>query len=191
MLAVRDGDAGAFEELVSRYQARLVRVLEHLVGNRDGAEDLAQDVFLRIYRARASYVPGAKFSTWMFTIANNVALNSLRSRARRREVTLDARDSGPLGPRPMDELATAASGLMPARQLDRAEIRDIVRQAIGSLNERQRLAVLLAKFEDMSYEDIAQAMNMSEPAIKSLLARARVNLKEVLAPYLQDGARPT
>ena len=83
MLEVRDGSAAAFEELVLRYQGRLVRVLEHLVGGRDLAEDLAQEVFLRVFRARRQYVPGAKFATWLFTIANNVASNALRDRSRR------------------------------------------------------------------------------------------------------------
>jgi len=123
MLAVRDDDAGAFEELMRRYQDRLVTVLDHLVGNRDQAEDLAQDVFLRIYRSRKSYVPGAKFSTWLFTIANNVASNARRSRSRRKEVNLDSRPSMSGGMQSMDELAQAASGLMPARQVDKAEMR--------------------------------------------------------------------
>ena len=135
-------------------------------------------------------MPGAKFSTWLFTIANNVAANARRSRSRRKEVTLAATDGGSSGGNQLDNLAQAPSGLMPARQLDKAEMRDIVRLAIDSLNERQRLAVLLSKFEDMSYADIAEAMEMSQEAIKSLLSRARVNLKEVLEPYLDKGDRP-
>ena len=86
MLQVRDDNAAAFEELVVRYQGRLITVLEQLVHKRDVAEDLAQEVFLRVFRARKTYQPGAKFSTWLFTIANNVASNALRSLARRREV---------------------------------------------------------------------------------------------------------
>ena len=162
-------------------------VLDHLVGNRDQAEDLAQDVFLRVYRSRKSYVPGAKFSTWLFTIANNVASNAHRSRSRRREVNLDSRPATTTGIHSIDELAQAASGFMPARQIDKAEMREVVRQAISTLNERQRLAVLLSKFESMSYEDIAETMEMSPQAIKSLLSRARSNLREVLEPYIQSG----
>jgi RNA polymerase sigma-70 factor (ECF subfamily) len=127
MLAVRDDNAAAFEELMLRYQNRLVTVLEHLVGDRQQAEDLAQDVFLRVYRARKRYVPGAKFSTWLFTIANNVASNALRSRSRRREIHLAGRASGPLGANPLENMIQATSGLMPARQLDKAEMRDVVR----------------------------------------------------------------
>src|SRR5216684_4147113 len=114
MLQVRDGSAAAFEELMLRYQSRLVTVLEHLVGKRGQAEDLAQDVFLRVYRARERYVPAAKFSTWLFTIANNVAANALRSRSRRHEVHVDgAGDSGPQGAQALEQMAQAASGLMP------------------------------------------------------------------------------
>jgi RNA polymerase sigma-70 factor (ECF subfamily) len=190
MLEVRDDNAAAFEELMLRYQNRLVTVLEHLVGSRDQAEDLAQDVFLRVYRSRKRYVPGAKFSTWLFTIANNVAANARRSRSRRREVSVSVNDGGASGGNQLDQLAQAASGLMPARQLDKAEMRGIVRLAIESLNDRQRMAVLLSKFEDMSYADIAAAMEMTQEAIKSLLSRARLNLKDVLEPYLEKGDRP-
>jgi len=190
MLEVREDNAAAFEELVLRYQGRLLTVLEHLVGSRDLAEDLTQEVFLRVYRARKTYVASAKFSTWLFTIANNVASNALRSRSRRPEVTLQPRDSGPLGPRPLDVMLQASSGQMPARQLDKAEMRDVVRMALGVLNERQRMAVLLCKFEGMSYADIAQTMELSPQAVKSLLSRARGNLREVLEPYLQHGDPP-
>jgi RNA polymerase sigma-70 factor (ECF subfamily) len=101
MLEVRGDSAPAFEELMLRFQGRLVTVLEHLVGDRDQAEDLAQEVFLRVYRSRKTYEPGARFSTWLYTIANNVAINALRSRSRRREVNLDARGSGPWGASPL------------------------------------------------------------------------------------------
>lgn len=190
MLQVRDDNAAAFDELMLRYQNRLVTVLEHLVGRRDQAEDLAQEVFLRVYRARRRYVAGAKFSTWLYTIANHVAANALRSRSRRPEVNLTGRTSESGATNILDKLALAASGAMPARQLDKAELRDIVRAALQGLSERQRMAVLLNKFEGMSYADIAVAMEMSPQAIKSLLSRARANLKEILEPYFEDGTRP-
>lgn len=190
MLKVRDDSAAAFEELMLRYQNRLVRVMEHLVGRRDMAEDLAQDVFLRVYRARKKYVPGSKFSTWLFTIANNVAANALRSLARRREVNVASEESGPWGANPLEQMIQEASGAMPARQLDKAELREVVRLAMATLNERQRLAVLLSKFEHMSYAEIAEVMHLSPQAIKSLLCRARENLREVLQPYLERGEQP-
>jgi RNA polymerase sigma-70 factor (ECF subfamily) len=190
MLEVRGDNANAFSELMLRYQGRVLTVLEHLVGDRDLAEDLTQDVFLRVFRARKSYVPGSKFSTWLFTIVNNVASNARRSLSRRREVNVVGTDTSSIGLQGMEQLAQAASGQMPTRQLDKAEMRDIVRMAVSELNERQRLAVLLNKFEGMSYADIAESMGLSPQAIKSLLSRARVNLREVLEPYLSNGARP-
>lgn len=191
MLEVRDDNAAAFEELMRRYQGRLVTVLEHLVGSRDQAEDLTQEVFLRVYRARKTYVPGAKFSTWLFTIANNVASNALRAKSRRREVNLAGRESGPMGAHPLERMVQASSGQIPARQLDKAEIRDVVRLALEALNERQRAAVLLNKFEGMSYADIAETLELTPQAIKSLLSRARVNLRDVLEPYLERGDSPS
>lgn len=192
MLEVRNDNAAAFEELMRRYQTRLVTVLEHLVGNRDTAEDLAQETFLRVYRSRKQYVPGSKFSTWLFTIANNAASNARRSRARRKErnITPGPDETGAWGGGGLENMAQAKSAFMPARQADKAEMRDVVRTALESLNERQRMAVLLCKFENLSYTEIAETMGMSPQAIKSLLSRARVNLREALEPYLERGTRP-
>lgn len=190
MLRVRDGDSAAFTELVARYQNRLLTVLEHLVQDRELAEDLTQDVFIRVYNARLRYEPEARFSTWLFTIANNVASNALRSRSRRREVGVSEGNGADSTPLSLDQLAKAASGSLPTRALDKAEQAEMVRHAVASLSERQRMALLLAKFEGMSYQDIAQTMGLSVQAIKSLLSRARVNLKEMLAPYMESGTRP-
>jgi RNA polymerase sigma-70 factor (ECF subfamily) len=187
MLQVRENDGQAFEELMLRYQNRLLSLLAHLVGDRELAEDLTQEVFLRVYRARRRYVPGAKFSTWLFTIAGNVASNALRTKARRREVLLNSRDTES-GSHSLEAAAVAASGLMPTRQLEKAELCAAVQQAIETLNERQRMAVLLAKFEHFSYADIAEVMNMSPQAIKSLLSRARSKLRDTIQPYLERGA---
>jgi RNA polymerase sigma-70 factor, ECF subfamily len=190
MLRVQADDAGAFEELMLRYQDRVVSLMAHLVGKRDLAEDLAQDIFLRIYRSRKRYVPGSKFSTWLYTIAHNVASNSRRSLSRRREVNLVSQESGENTGNPLDQAALAASGLMPTRQLDKAELSTVVQMAIAALNERQRMAVLLNKFEHLSYEEIAEVMQLTPQAVKSLLSRARSNLREVLEPYLAQGSSP-
>jgi len=190
MLEVRDDNAAAFEELVARYQGRLVTLLRHQVGSREQAEDLSQEVFLRVYRARKSYQPGARFATWLFTIAHHVAINALRDQSRRHEVALRTRDSGPLGTRPLDKMLQASSGQMPTRQLDKAESREMVRMALEALGERQRMAVLLSKFEGLSYAEIAEIMEISPQAIKSLLSRARENLREVLQPYFDRGDGP-
>ncbi len=108
MLQVRDNDGQAFEELMLRYQNRILSLLTHLVSDRELAEDLTQEVFLRVYRARRRYVPGAKFSTWLFTIAGNVASNARRTKARRREVVLTSRDTES-GSHSLEAAAVAAS----------------------------------------------------------------------------------
>ena len=193
MLQVRDDNAEAFEELVTRYQGRLLAVLRHWVSRREQAEDLAQEVFMRVYRARKQYQPQAKFSTWLFTIANNVARNAKRSQARRHEVNIagDAGDAGDDdGPPAIDQMALEASGLMPTRLLDKAERAEIVRLAIDALSDRQRMAMLLSKFEGMSYLEIGETMGLTLQATKSLLSRARENLRVILEPYMQDGDHP-
>jgi len=190
MLQVQNDDPVAFEELVERYQTRLLHLLEHLIHRKEQAEDLVQEVFLRVYRARKTYSVQAKFSTWLFTIANNVANNALRKLSRRKEVNIVGSSSGESAAKPMDEMALAASGLMPARQLASAEMSEVVRLAVQSLSERQRTALLLSRFEHMSYAEIADVMELTPQAIKSLLSRARGNLKTILEPYFQDGARP-
>ena len=185
MLRARDGDDDAFSQLVSIYQDRLINIFFHLVDGREAAEDLAQEVFLRIYRARRGYVPTARFSTWLFRIANNLASNRRRDEGRRKEVVLEGSESGPLGARPQEQLALEKSALLPTRQLDQREMQGLVRQALETLSERQRLAVLLHKFEELSYADIGAAMDLTAPAVKSLLSRARENLRQYLEPLIQ------
>ena len=186
MLRVQAGDAEAFEQLVTLWQDRLVTLFLHHTGDHSTAEDLAQEVFLRVYRAREGYRPTAKFSTWIHTIANNVA-SDLRQRAYRRMehgVAPSTSSSSAVG---LEQIAVAASGERPAREADRQELQTVVREAISSLNDNQRMAVLLAKFENCSYEEIATAMGLSVPAVKSLLFRARDQLREALAPYMDGG----
>ncbi|MDA0586480.1 MAG: sigma-70 family RNA polymerase sigma factor [Planctomycetota bacterium] len=184
MLRVQNGDEAAFGELVEAYQNRLIGIFNHLLRDAAAAEDLTQEAFLRVYRARERYRPTAKFSTWLFRIANNLAMNNRRSKSRRKEVHLKASESGPLGMNPQEQLALEKSGLMPGRQLDRKEMREVVRQALDTLSDRQKMALLLNKFEHMSYQDIAASMDLSVPAVKSLLTRARENLKTKLEPFL-------
>lgn len=187
MVQARNDVQGAFEALIERYQNRLVGILFHMVGNKDEAEDLCQEVFLRIYRARKGYRPRAKFSTWLFTIANNLALNHLRRKGRSRSLPLgDASSSQPVSP-----VAKQLAGRegTPSAQMRQAELSDLVRDAMATLNEDQKMAVLLNKFEDMSYAEIAAVMGRSPEAIKSLLARARNQLREQLEPYLVSGQR--
>ncbi len=183
MLRVRSGDTSAFAELVERYQHRVVGIMHHLLGHREEAEDLAQEVFLRIYRSRSKYRPTARFSTWLFTIANNLASNALRARRRKPTQPLPAMDSGPLGPRPQEQLAIDPAQT-PAHGLRQRELAEMIRSALNTLNERQRMAVILNKFEDMNYAEIGEVMGLSTKAVKSLLSRARARLREVLQSYV-------
>ena len=190
MLQVRDDVQGAFEVLVERYQHRLVGIMVHLVGRVEEAEDLTQEVFLRIYRARKGYRPRAKFSTWLFTIANNLALNHLRGKGRSPMAATGGDTSGT-----GSQAIPSVTGNVPSRegtpssQMRQVELSDVVREALDVLGEDQKVAVLLNKFEDMSYAEIALVMGRSEAAVKSLLARARNHLREQLEPYLKTGQR--
>lgn len=190
MLRVRDDDAAAFQALLLTYQPKIQRFLRQLVNSDSLAEDLVQDVFLRVWRARKSYQPTAKFSTWIFLIAGNVASNAIRDKGRRRETQpfQVSHDSG--AAIPMEELAVASTGSLAVRRLDRAERAEMVQVAVQALNVRQRTALLLSKFENLSYQEIAEVMGMSVKAVKSLLSRARINLKVLLQPYIEEGKLP-
>ena len=187
MVQARNDVAGAFESLVERYQNRLVGIFFHMVGSREEAEDLCQEVFLRIYKARKGYRPRAKFATWLFTIANNLALNHLRAKGRNPAVAGGGGATGSQSLSPIAKLEGREG--TPSAQMRQAELSDLVREALEVLNEDQKMAVLLNKFEEMSYAEIAAIMGRSPAAIKSLLARARNQLRERLEPYLQTGHR--
>jgi RNA polymerase sigma-70 factor (ECF subfamily) len=184
MLRVRADEPGAFAELVERYQHRLLGVMHHLCGHAAEAEDLAQEVFLRVYRSRKEYHPQAKFSTWLFTIANNLALNALRRRQRKPTVQLEPHESGPLGARPEENLVYD-KGPAPEHHLAYQELSAVVQKALAQLNERQRMAVVLNKFEDMSYQEIAAVLGITTKAVKSLLSRARTQLRDLLKGYVE------
>jgi RNA polymerase sigma-70 factor (ECF subfamily) len=194
-LALRDPDIqlmervkgdvpGAFAELLERYQHRLVGVMNGLVGNVDEAEELAQEVFLRVYRSRKKYVARSKFSTWLYTIAHNLAKNTLRSRQRKPLVAMPyLHDSGPLGARPAEQIVhDPRTG--PMEKVQKNERAERIRAALDTLNERQRTAVVLNKFEEMNYAEIADVMGLTTKGVKSLLSRARMNLRVALADYI-------
>ncbi len=184
MLRAKAGDDTAYSELVANYQDRLVSILANLVYSQETAEDLAQEVFLRVYKSKNGYQPTAKFSTWLFRIANNLASNARRSASRRKEVQMPGQSGADAStPNAAEFLAKEKSALMPSRLLDRSETQSVVLAAMEELNDRQKLAVLLHKFEEMSYADIAETMELSIPAVKSLLTRARESLRTHLENY--------
>jgi RNA polymerase sigma-70 factor (ECF subfamily) len=190
MLRVREDDSVAFATLMQRHNNSVTRLMMGWVGNQQSAEDLAQEVFLRVFRARKNYQPTAKFTTWLYRIANNVASNAVRDRNRRREVNLNpvtANQSTAVG---LEQLVMAASESVPTRSLDTQERAAMVQQAVMALGERQRIALMLSRFEGLSYQEIADTMDLSVKAVKSLLSRARVNLKTYLQPYLEEGIPP-
>ncbi|WP_437204265.1 RNA polymerase sigma factor [Planctomicrobium sp. SH664] len=184
MLRVKGGDEPSFAQLVAKYQDRLIAVFTNMFNDSALAEDLAQEVFLRIYRARQGYEPTAKFSTWVFQIASNLASNSRRTKGRKKEVQFQPGTSASQMMTPGEQLVPEKSGMMPTRQADADELRERVQAAMETLSERQRIAVLLHKFEGMSYADIGDAMGMSPQAVKSLLSRARENLRVALEGYV-------
>lgn len=184
MLRVKEGDEAAFAQLVSKYQDRLIGVFANMFGDAALAEDLAQEVFLRIYRARLGYEPNARFSTWVFQIASNLASNSRRTKGRKKEVQFQPDLSGSQALAQGEQAVPEKSALMPTRQVDAEELRERVHAAMETLNDRQRMAVILHKFEGMSYADIGAAMDLSSTAVKSLLARARETLRIALENYI-------
>src|ERR1700733_2736561 len=182
MLDVKAGDDASFDFLLQKYRTPLVNFLFRMVRDQATAEDLAQEVFLRVYRARKQYSPSAKFTTWMFRIATNLALNSVRdNRYRKMETSIDAPQS--------NEEANVTRDL-PAREMridehlvEQARV-DMIRRAVESLPEKQRVAVLLHKYEEMDYSEIARVLECSESALKSLLFRAYETLRVELAPMV-------
>jgi RNA polymerase sigma-70 factor (ECF subfamily) len=185
MLDVKAGDEQSFALLLYRYRTPLVNFLYRMVRNREQAEDLAQEVFIRVYRARADYVPSAKFTTWLFRIATNLALNSVRdTRHQRMEVSLDApvtADSEDGDQRPID---VAEKNPNIEEHLVQEAQRDMIRHSIDKLPEKQRAAVLLHKYQDLDYGEISKILECSESALKSLLFRAYETLRVELAPLV-------
>jgi len=184
MVRVQEGDRASFEKLFLKYSRQIVAFVRRFVGNQALAEELAQDVFLKAYRSRDDYEPRAKFTTYLYRIATNHCLNELRRGVHRNvHDPLDAPKSASERA-PRAELADPAPGpdaIAAGRSLAAA-----VDAAIASLPEAQRAALLLLRYEGQSYEEIASALSMSVPAVKSLLNRAKTSLRERLAPYLRE-----
>jgi RNA polymerase sigma-70 factor, ECF subfamily len=171
MLRVKNGDHDAFGQLVERYNTRIFGFFRRRFGDRQEAEDLAQEVMLRLFRARQSYQPRARFSTWVFHITQNVARNALRFRQRHPCVRL---------PMAANELRCGTVET-PSRALERAELAAVVRAAIANLGERQRTALELHQFHDHTYAEVAAQLAITPKAAKSLLYRARNLLRARLS----------
>jgi len=190
MLDVKAGDQQSFELLLQRYRTPLVNFLYRMVRSREQAEDLAQEVFLRVYRAREDYEPSAKFTTWLFRIATNLALNSLRDhRYQKLEISMDApivADAEDGDERPM-EVADEHPDI--EQHLVEEARKKMIRHAIEKLPEKQRAAVLLHKYQELDYSEISKILRCSESALKSLLFRAYETLRVELAPLVASSVK--
>jgi RNA polymerase sigma-70 factor (ECF subfamily) len=179
MMRVKHGEAEAFTLLVDRYRPTVFGRFFRQFGDRQEAEDLAQEVFLRLFRSRRRYQPRAKFATWVFHVAANVARNAVRRRRRKPWTPL-----GQLSGEADEAFAQRYlpdRGDEPSRPLERAELAEGVRRAMAGLPDRPRAALEL-QFQDQSYREIADHLAMTPKAAKSLLYRARLQLRESLAP---------
>jgi len=174
------GDMGAFEQLVERHQRMVVGTVGRMLGTNSDAEDIAQQVFVRVWKNVKRYEPRAKFTTWLLKITRNLVFNELRRRSRHPAVPLQSETDEE--ERPLkDEQAVAPDAAL----LDH-ELQEAVDAAIAQLPETQRMAVILRRYEELSYEEIAEALDQSVSAVKSLLFRARTELRESLKRYLSS-----
>jgi RNA polymerase sigma-70 factor (ECF subfamily) len=185
MLRVRAGDAESFDQLLNRHRGPLVGFLFRMVHDQALAEDLAQDVFLRVYQSRERYQPEAKFTTWLYRIATNLALNAIRDRKESSRSAMpegEPADAASMAERLPDGRPSAEQALI---ESDRERL---IRGAVDSLPQNQRAAVILHKYQEVDYRQIAEVLGVSESAVKSILFRAYENLRGRLEPLVQGGA---
>lgn len=185
MLRVKQGDVAAFEELVEKYKQPVLNLLFRTLPDATEAEDLAQHVFLQVFKSAHRYRVSAKFSTWLYTIARNLCLNEIRRRSRHPADSLDAVHPDDDG-QPARQYEDAKNTLPPDLVL-RDELIQKIEEALASLPEHQRTAILLFREEEMSYEEIAKILGCTLSATKSLIHRGRETLKQKLKPYLRSG----
>src|SRR6266436_5991151 len=178
MQLVGRGDTGAFERLIERHQALVAGTVARMLGSNSDVEDIAQQVFIRVWKSARRYVPRAKFTTWLLKIARNLVFNEMRRTKRRAHVPLQIEPEA--DEIPLRDEATAT----PDATLLQAELQAAIEKAITLLPETQRMAIVLRRYEELSYEEIADVLDLSVPAVKSLLFRARTELRERLKDYL-------
>jgi len=182
MAEAAEGNERAFTELVGRYRSRVINLVSRLLNDREASDDISQEVFVRVYLHRKNYRRGAKFSTWLFTIAANLAKNEIRRRKRRRNwSSLDELQ---------EQLHDSSLQLMDPRgnreaEVDSAQIQGIVGAAITTLPERYRLALVLRDVDGLAYEEIAQVLRIPGGTVRSRINRARLMLKKKLEPLLR------
>ena len=185
MLRVKRGDRAAFAALVEKYRQPLLNFIFRTLRDETEAEDLAQTVFLQVYKSRDRYERTAKFSTWLFTIARNLCLNELRRRSRHPAESIEEAHAEH-DDQPRQQYEDKAHIAAPEKLLH-GELAQKIEEALAALPENQRTAILLCRQDELSYEEIAEVLDCSLSATKSLIHRCRETLKEKLKPYLQTG----
>jgi RNA polymerase sigma-70 factor, ECF subfamily len=186
MLAWQAGDEAAFDRIVEHYSPQVYALLTRFLGPREGREDLVQEVFLRLLRNRNRYEPSARFSTFLYRIVFNLSVNQSQRVIAREALSLEANSAlEEHGGEFLAQVEDSRSGA-PSDGLEQKDVVQAVRAAIEALPENQRMALILAKYEDMPYAEIATVLGSSEKAVKSLIHRARESLRERLAPYLRE-----
>ncbi len=178
MQRVGQGDTDAFEELIEKHQALVAGTIARMLGSNSDVEDIAQQVFIRVWKSARRYVPRAKFTTWLLKITRNLVFNELRRTKRRAQVPLQPEGGG--------EDSTLKDDMNPApdASLLQTELQRTIEEAILQLPEAQRMALVLRRYEQLSYEQIAEVLDLSVPAVKSVLFRARSELRSRLSKYL-------
>lgn len=185
MLRVKQGDTAAFTELVEKYKQPVMNLAYRTLRDQTEAEDLAQNVFVQVYKSAHRYKSTAKFSTWLFTIARNLCLNEIRRRSRHPAESLEAAvTEGEDQPQKQFEDKKVFS---PAEKVLHSELAQKIDEVLAELPENQRTAILLCRQDELSYEEIAEVLGCSLSATKSLIHRGRETLKEKLKPYLKSG----
>lgn len=179
MRLVARGDTAAFEHLIERHQALVVGTVGRMLASNSDVEDIAQQVFIRVWKSAGRYVPRAKFTTWLLKITRNLVFNELRRSKRRAHIPIQMDPD--TEERPLKDESVQAPD---AAALEN-ELKQAIDRAISELPDSQRMAVILRRYEGMSYDQIAEVLDLSVPAVKSVLFRARTELRERLASYLQ------
>ena len=181
MAKVARGDEDAFAKIVAKHQHAVLGTVAKMTNQSSDTEDIAQQVFIRLWKSAERYQPTAKFTTFLFTITKNLVFNATRKKSGKNEYSFDALEG-----KWRQSIEDKSSDSRPDKLIEQTELRQIIDQAISSLPEKQRLAVVLRRYEKMPYEEIAETLGISVPAVKSQLFRARTALRDSLGKYLKE-----
>ena len=179
MRLVAEGDTAAFEQLIERHQALVAGTIARMLGSNADVEDIAQQVFIRVWKSAARYVARAKFTTWLLKITRNLVFNEMRRAKRHPHLPVQIEPEAEEMPLRDEAMATPDATLL------QRELQEAIENAITLLPETQRMALVLRRYEELSYDEIAEVLDLSVPAVKSLLFRARTELRERLKDYLE------